>query len=109
MKQDQSIGIRAQCPIESFNGKKISRCAPDTEIMYKGWLCIIEKDGDSHLYKSPEEEQNRLNVFNFNNCIVYRINSPELGIDQKQLETWAENAVQRTFDFLDRVIEGRAK
>ena len=109
VRKDQSIGIRAQCPIESFNGKKIFRCAPDTEIIYKGWLCVIEKDGDSHLYKSPEEEQNRLNVFNFNNCIVYRINSPELGYDQQQLDTWAENAVQRTFDFLDRVIEGRAK
>ena len=59
---------------------------------------VIEKDGDSHLYKSPEEEQNRLNVFNFNNCIVYRINF-RAGIDQQQLETWAENALREHLTF----------
>ena len=107
LAKNEAIGVRPQCPILFYKDGKIRRAQPDTELLYKSELCVVEIDGLSHAYNSPEYEQSRLDVFNLNGCFVIRLDAPDPSYDSAQLSAWAKEAVAKTFVYLDKLIDGR--
>ena len=107
LSKNEAIGIEPQCPTLFYKDGKIRRVQPDTKLLYKNYLAVIELDGLSHAYDSPEYEQSRLDVFSLNGCFVIRLDAPDPSYDSAQLSAWAKEAVAKTFAYLDKLIDGR--
>ena len=107
LSKNEAIGIEPQCPTLFYKDGKIKRVQPDTKLLYKNYLAVVELDGLSHAYDSPEYEQSRLDVFSLNGCFVIRLDAPDPSYDSAQLSAWAKEAVVKTFAYLDKLIDGR--
>ena len=107
LSKNEAIGIEPQCPTLFYKDGRIKRVQPDTKLLYKNYLAVVELDGLSHTYDSPEYEQSRLDVYSLNGCPVIRLDAPDPSYDSAQLSAWAKEAVAKTFAYLDKLIDGR--
>ena len=83
LSKNEAIGIEPQCPTLFYKDGKIKRVQPDTKLLYKNYLAVVELDGLSHTRFSRIRTK-WLDVYNLNGCPVIRLDAPDPSYDSAQ-------------------------